>query len=488
MTDFVKTFDARLGTSSDLDPGLLGGVIAAASDIALILDAQGVVCDLAITAHDPGLDEARAWLGQEWSRTVTTESKAKVRELLAEAGQHGVSRRRQVNHPSAHGADLPIAYTVLRLGRDGRAVALGRDLRALSSLQQRLVEAQQAMERDYWRMRHIETRYRLLFQLSSEAVLVVDAASHKVVDANPAVGRLLALPPKRLVGRTFPIDLDEPSTSEVEDLLAGVRSSGRSEELRVRTAGGLELALGASLVRQDGASLFLVRMMPVADGGLGGSGVDGPTRLGAIVDVVPDGVVTLDLEGRILFANRGFLDLAQLAAEDQVRGQPLSRWLGRPGADVGVLLATLREHGVARLFSTTVRGEYGSSAEVELSAAVTRDAGEPMVAIVMRDVGRRLASGPQGARDLTRAVEQLTSLVGRVSLRDLVRDTADLVERHFIEAALELTEQNRTSAAEVLGVSRQSLYVKLRRYNLGGDGPRGDGAGSAQANPDDTER
>ncbi|WP_396205502.1 helix-turn-helix domain-containing protein, partial [Gemmatimonas sp.] len=75
-------------------------------------------------------------------------------------------------------------------------------------------------------------------------------------------------------------------------------------------------------------------------------------------------------------------------------------------------------------------------------------------------------SGPQGARDLTRAVEELTSLVGRVSLRDLVRDTIDLVERHFIEAALELTNDNRTSAAEVLGVSRQSLYVKLRRHRL----------------------
>jgi DNA-binding NtrC family response regulator len=86
------------------------------------------------------------------------------------------------------------------------------------------------------------------------------------------------------------------------------------------------------------------------------------------------------------------------------------------------------------------------------------------VGLSIRDVGRRLAHGPTGARDLTRAVEDLTKLVGKVSLRDLVRDTVDLVERHFIEAALELTGDNRTLAAEVLGVSRQSLYVKLRRY------------------------
>jgi DNA-binding NtrC family response regulator len=91
------------------------------------------------------------------------------------------------------------------------------------------------------------------------------------------------------------------------------------------------------------------------------------------------------------------------------------------------------------------------------------------VGFLIRDVGRRLLASPRGARDLSQAVEQLTSLVGRVSLKNLVRDTTDLVERHFIEAALETTDDNRTSAAEVLGVSRQSLYMKLKRYGLGGD-------------------
>jgi transcriptional regulator PpsR len=471
VDDASRTFDARLAALGRIDADVLAAVIGASADLALILDARGVVRDIAIGATEPGLDEAKEWLGQEWGRVVTAESRVKVREMLAEAAAKGTSRRRQVNHPSSHALDLPIAYSVVRLTEAGDCLALGRDLRTLSSLQQRLVEAQQAMERDYWRMRHIETRYRLLFQLSSEAVLVIDAGTLKIVDANPAVGRLLALPAKRLVGRIFPIDFTPESSAEVQEMLAGVRTSGRSEEMRVITQSGAEIALGASLVRQDGTALFLVRMMPVAESASGGGLADGG-RLANVVDVVPDGVVVCDLEGRILIANRGFLDLAQLAAEDQVRGESLARWVGRPGADVPVLLSTLREHGVARLFSTSVRGEYGSGAEVELSAAITGESVDPVVGIILRDVGRRLASGPQGARDLTRAVEQLTGLVGRVSLPDLVRDTTDLVERHFVESALELTDQNRTSAAEVLGVSRQSLYVKLRRYNLGGDGPR----------------
>jgi DNA-binding NtrC family response regulator len=42
-----------------------------------------------------------------------------------------------------------------------------------------------------------------------------------------------------------------------------------------------------------------------------------------------------------------------------------------------------------------------------------------------------------------------------------------MIERLCIEAALELTRDNRASAAEMLGLSRQSLYSKLRRYGLG---------------------
>ena len=165
-------------------------------------------------------------------------------------------------------------------------------------------------------------------------------------------------------------------------------------------------------------------------------------------------------------ANAAFLELAQLGSEEQARGELLGEWIGRPGADLPVFLTMLKRNGAVRLAPTSLRGEHGATAEVEVSAAGVLDGDDPCVGFVIRDVGRRLAHGPQGARDLTRAVEQLTSLVGRVSLRDLVRDTIDLMERHFIEASLELTQGNRTSAAEVLGVSRQSLYVKMRRHKL----------------------
>lgn len=450
----------------------MSSLLTAASDIALVLDETGVIREIALGASEHPIDESKEWVGQGWSETVTVESRPKIVEMLREAATTGVSRRRQVNHISPAGNDIPVQYTALRLGKgDDRLVAIGRDLRMVSALQQRLVEAQQSLERDYWRMRHIETRHRLLFQVSSEAVLVIDAATLRVVESNPAAAALFDTNPKKLVGRQFPFDIARGEETAIQDQFATVRSHGRADDVLVHLGPEARPArIATSLVRQDASALFLLRIL------LDGSTEHGPAagdrgRVSQLLQAIPDGFVTTDADGQILSANRAFLDMVEVATEDQVRGQPVSRWIGRPGADLPLMLTTLKEHGVLRLFGTAVRGDLGTASEVEISGSVLSDGAPGTHGLLIRDIGRRLALGPRGARDLTRAVEQLTGLVGRVTLRDLVRDTTDLVERHFVEAALEMTDDNRTSAAEVLGVSRQSLYVKLRRYDLGNEEP-----------------
>ena len=120
-----------------------------------------------------------------------------------------------------------------------------------------------------------------------------------------------------------------------------------------------------------------------------------------------------------------------------------------------------------RLFATTLRGEMGSVTDVEISATMVPHGERPFFGFTIRDVGRRLAVEPRPGRQLPRSVGQLTELVGRVPLKDIVGETTDLIEQLCIEAALELTRDNRASAAEMLGLSRQSLYVKMRRFGLG---------------------
>ena len=465
-----KTFRTPKKTLGTLDAEAASALITAAADIALIVDRKGTIRDIAFGSDDLSAEVRGEWLGKPWVDTVTAESRPKIEALLRNVSVGEEPRWRQVNHPAKRGPDVPILYSAVQVGDEGRMIAVGRDLRAIETLQQRLMNAEQSMEREYSRLRHAETRYRLLFQLASEAVLIVDAGTNKVIEANPAANELLGAAARRMVGRSFPEGLDAAGTRDIESLLASVRTTGKGEEVRAKF-GDREFAVSASLFRQDNSSHFLVRLRPTTAQAATNGAQPTRSRLLEVLEASPDGLVVTTPDGTILTANRAFLDLAQLATAEQVRGEPLDRWLGRPGVDMRVLIGNLRQHGSVRIFATSLRGEYGSSSDVEVSAVAPDNGEQPCLGFTVRHVGKRATSDAKKPRELPRSAEELTDLIGRVSLKDLVRETTDVIERMCIEAALELTGDNRATAAEMLGLSRQSLYAKLRRYGLGDLGP-----------------
>ncbi|MBS0579155.1 MAG: transcriptional regulator PpsR [Proteobacteria bacterium] len=464
----MKKFKAPKKSLGNLDAESAAELLTAATDVALIIDRKGVVRDVAFGSDDLLKDVRGDWLNSSWEETVTVESRAKIKAMLEDADTAGDPRWRQVNHPAKSGPDVPILYRARRVGADKRIVALGRDLRGIETLQQRLMEAEQSMEREYSRMRHAETRYRLLFQIASEAVLIVDADSRKVVDANPAALQILGSASRRLVGRTFPEGFDAAGQRAVEALLAGVLATGRAEDAHATLRSTeREFLVSASLFRQNESSHFLVQIRPVgAEASVSEPSIAQTTML-EVLESSPDGLVITNVEGDVLTANRAFLDLAQLATAEQVRDKPLDRWLGRPGVDVRVLVGNLRQHGSVRLFATTMRGEYGSSTDVEVSAVSVANADPQCLGFTVRNIAKRATGDVRNGRELPRTAAELTELIGRVSLKDLVRETTDVIERLCIEAALEITGDNRATAAEMLGLSRQSLYAKLRRYGMG---------------------
>ena len=89
--------------------------------------------------------------------------------MVEDARAIGVSAFRQVTQRFPSGLELPIEYTTVRLGGQAGLIAIGKNLQAVAELQSRLIAAQHAREQDYWKLREIETRSRLLFDASNEA-------------------------------------------------------------------------------------------------------------------------------------------------------------------------------------------------------------------------------------------------------------------------------------------------------------------------------
>jgi len=470
-----KPFDKAGQFLDGLDADAAAELVMASADVVLILDTDGVIQDMALIGKDMMGLGCQDWIGKPWIQTVTVESKPKIEDLLGQPTETGLDniRWRHVNHPMADRADLPLSYSVVQVHRktQGKAdqvshrVAFGRDLRGQVALQQRLVTAQQSMERDYWRLRQVETRYRLLFQMASEPVLILEGSIDKLEEANPAAHELFG-EPSRLPGWTLLNSLDVPSQAAVRDMLDRLRASGRADPCTIRLVDSTQdMVVAASQFRQENTLHFLLRFTRPMDS-VAPSLSASKRQLLQVMESAPDALAVTDLDGRILSANRAFLDLGQLASEDQARGEVLEKWLGRTGVDFRVLLTNLRQHGSVRLFATQMRGEYGSTSEVEISAVAVNAGSQRCLGFTIRDVGRRLGIETRASKELPRSASQMTELVGRLPLKDIVRETTDLIEQLCIEAALELTGDNRASAAEMLGLSRQSLYIKLRRFGI----------------------
>lgn len=455
-------FSDPAAVAGGLAPDVAAALLSSAGDITLVVDADGVIRDIAITNSDLAAHGFADWVGQRWSDIATAESNPKIKQMLADIDGGEPARWRQINHPTASG-DVPVRYLVMRLGQGG-AIAIGRDMRAAAAVQQRLLQTQQSLERDYIRLRQAEARYRLLFDLGTEPVLIIDAATRKIREINPAATRLIGGKDGAFADQPVATIVDPADRDELIAHLGAASASDDLPALSVRLASGHEVAMSARLFRQGRAALLLVRLLPTAPA-RETAGYAAP--IGDVIEHMPDAFVLVDGALDILFANAAFVELAGAASVARVLGAPLATWLGRPGIDLELILGQLREHGAVRNVATILRGAARSPEEIEISGVVAPHGDSQCYGFTIRSVARRLRSVPTAERDMPRSVEQLTELVGRMALKDIVRESTDLIERLCIEAALAYTSDNRASAAEILGISRQSLYSKLHRHGLG---------------------
>ena len=449
----------------DLDSASFAQLLSGVSDLTLVLDSSGVIEDVSSGRDTLVTLGCQSWVGRRWIDTVTPESQIKVEDLLSEAAEGLPPRWRHINHPASSGHDVPLQYIVLGMGRSGKRVALARDLEGIAELQRRLVETQQSMERDYLRLRHIEARYRVLFDTSSEAVMLVDATTQRVLEANASAQTLLRDGARRLVGREIRECFEAASQSEIQSLLRMALATGRIEMCSALPAGlGASWTVSATVFRQEGGPQFLVRLAP-REASTERVGMGSASALSEAMERFPDGWLLTDTQGVVKSVNDEGMVLLGLTASSQVVGHPLERWLLRGGVDWGVLNTNLRQQLPVRNFATEVRTLSGLTLPVEISA-VSLNRPEPMYAFFLRDIERRHPGASPVTQGLAGTLGDIAQLVGRRPIKDIVGEAVDTIERMCIESALQLTHDNRASAAEMLGLSRQSLYVKLRRFGM----------------------
>ncbi len=452
------------GTIPLIGPDILGEIISEVADIAVVLAEDGVVLSvLSNSAYEPAAKLA-AVEGKNFSDILTIESVPKFQNRLAEFLTGDTVRAVELNHAdSSQRWEYPVRYSFHKIGPDGAILLLGTDLRPVAEMQQQLVKAQLALERDFEAQREYDTRFRVLMHSTTEPHLFISTANGQITEANPAAAKMLDTPQEELVGK------------KLSDLVVVSGANDPVEALCARALDGTNLVaaqlkqseraanIDPTLFRASGERVLLCRIdvgTNVAE-----KNDDVTRHLRDLHDLGPDGIVFVQADGTVVSSNDGFLDLIGLAHGIDVRGRNIADFMMRGTVDLKVMTENAERFGRMRLYATQIASDYGSPRGVEIAVTRLSAGTSDIFALTIRDSSAsssdRAASG-----QATDNVESVIELVGNASLKEIVAESTNVIERMCIETALELTMNNRVAAAEMLGLSRQSLYVKLRKLDL----------------------
>jgi transcriptional regulator PpsR len=296
-------------------------------------------------------------------------------------------------------------------------------------------------------------------------VVMVSMATGRISDLNPSAAQVLGGARADLLGAAIAQEFEGRRRGEFLENMASlaVSESSAPVELTARRS-QKRLLVTPTLFRAAGERLLLCQLDHAES--TAASVDELAENLSRLYHEGVDGIVFCDAEGVIRAANEAFLNLTDSANIAAVRGRALTDFLARGAVDMRVLIDNARRTGMLRMYATRLLTDFSGQIAVEISASWLNDRPNPIMALVVRDASRVETMRRPAFGQTDDGVRNVMELVGSSTLKDIVAETTDVIEKMCIETALELTRNNRVAAADMLSLSRQSLYVKLRKYGL----------------------
>jgi nitrogen-specific signal transduction histidine kinase len=217
-------------------------------------------------------------------------------------------------------------------------------------------------------------RCDVLFAASREPVLIVEADSGLIMDANPSAARLLQICPAELIGAALKTALDQRSLGIVNAGFALAQISGGTHMLNIcGSRGGEALCVRISVFWTRDKLYFLMR--------LGSSDADAflmePLRSDStmfqLIDEAPVGFLMTDANLQIDYANRAFISMIGPASRANLRGTPLARWLNFTAAELAALQKQLCQRQAVTRLKSSLRCARRDARQVEVHAIAVPD-------------------------------------------------------------------------------------------------------------------
>lgn len=437
-------------------------VLGAASDIALLVDSENIVRDVSMLEGAAAEGIRTNWIGQSIKYLVTDESEQKVINLIEDARAEKSIKTREINHALAHQDDFPVRYRAVKLNDRNDVILFGYDFTPVAELQRKLVSSQLAMEREFSKLKSTESRFRTIFHNSGIPQLVVDAANLKIVDINEIGLATLGLKLRNAEGMSLLDYFGDSETELLHKLLLATVDDSADADVRLKMPEGATFKVNVKTFRQDSSKYLLLEFQSEIAEATSVTTIANQKVL-KLIDEMPDAFVMTDSNRIIENVNGAFLEMMGVSSEKEVSGKLLDEYFVRPTVDCRILMANVREHRAVRRFATMMQNVVGQQEAAEIAATRIEYQGQMRFGFWIRATSTSAFAADEVGDTASRSNEQIANLVGHMPLRDIVRETTESIEQLCIETALDLTRNNRASAAQMLGLSRQSLYAKLAR-------------------------
>lgn len=462
----TKIFNLDSQELNTLDVNQAAALLALSVELVLIINSTGVI-EAVFDGSKPISNNTQSLIGKKWLDTVALDSQPKVNALLKTSENESEQKWRQVNQEIEGSPSFPIQFSTIFFPNANKLVAIGKDLSSVSALQQKLVESQQEIERDYASLHSIQNRYIQLFNNIDQAYLIVDSQTLKILEVNKSAGFLVGDLKKiqgKLFTNLFPTKDYEAIQTYLSDSKSGIMQSSIQSTLENLNE---NVEISSVLLREGNQNICLVSIKPKSKSIQISNLNEQTTLLTQAIEDFHDGFIVCSTSGVILTANSAFVSMSQSAQKENILGKSLDLWLGRTGIDLKIILGTVREYGSIKDYATTITADDGSSPlEAQLSAVSFASGKLSAIGISIHQTSKTAKQLNSKSENLGKDAKELTKLVGKVPLKQIVSETTDIIEKLCILAALDLTMSNRASAAELLGLSRQGLYIKMRRFGI----------------------
>jgi PAS domain-containing protein len=208
-----------------------------------------------------------------------------------------------------------------------------------------------------------------MFAASAEPMLIVVAASGRIIEANPPAAALLRVAGGDLIGNRLSFAFDAAGAETIEACIAVARVAGSAHAASVRARhGGPDLNARISVFRVPPVSYLLVR---VGSNGTQATADDRGSADSVVfraLDNAAVGFLVTDREFLIHYANRAFLGMVERRSQADVCGSSLGTWLGITDEDLSRLRLQLSQRLAATALATHLGIDRNRRFRVEVCA------------------------------------------------------------------------------------------------------------------------